>query len=198
MNALQRLCPQSILLNHGQVVMQGPTPMVIQKYLSTESTTLTMPGSWIDVSEMERDGTGEVKFTAVAYDSLNEATGCRPYANGPLEFSLDIFAHSAKTIDSLSVTLYDQYGTKLVNADTSSLGEEIYLQQGQNILKLKIKELHLNPGIYTLGLWMANPPGEVFDSMPSAFRIEVVDYKPNMAQVQADGLVTCAFDLLHV
>ncbi|MGZ9226035.1 MAG: ABC transporter ATP-binding protein, partial [Anaerolineales bacterium] len=34
MNALQRLCPHSILLRHGEVVMQGKTSDVIKKYLT--------------------------------------------------------------------------------------------------------------------------------------------------------------------
>jgi ABC-type polysaccharide/polyol phosphate transport system ATPase subunit len=195
MNALQRLCPQSIMLSRGQVVTQGKTATVIQQYLSTETTTLTQPGSWIDMSELERDGTGEVQFSAISYNSFNEKTGGRPYANGLLQFSLDIFAQSDKTVDSLAVTLYDQYGTKLINADTLALVEALHFNQGSNIIDLTIKELNLNPGIYTLGLWIANPPSQVFDSLPSTIRIEVVEHEPDQIRVPSDGLVTCRFEL---
>jgi lipopolysaccharide transport system ATP-binding protein len=197
MNALQRLCPQSILLNHGRVLMHGDTPSVIQQYLSAETATTTIPGRWINLAEMGRDGTGDVQFTAVSYTSANDAAGNRPYPNGPLEFSLNIFAQSTKTVDSLAVTLYDQYGTKLVNADTLALEREMSFQKGENIIRIRIQELHLNPGIYTLGLWVANPPGEIYDSMPSTIRIEVVEYQPEQTRVQSDGLVTCQFEVLE-
>jgi lipopolysaccharide transport system ATP-binding protein len=122
-------------------------------------------------------------------------TGGRPYANGLLQFSLDIFAQSDKTVDSLAVTLYDQYGTKLINADTLALGEALHFNQGSNIIDLTIKELNLNPGIYTLGLWIANPPSQVFDSLPSTIRVEVVEHEPGQIRVPSDGLVTCRFEL---
>lgn len=197
MNAMQRLCPKSILLHRGQLVTYGDTTDVIEQYLAASSSA-TAPGDWIDVSGLSRDGSGKVQFMAVSYSSLNEAIGYHLYSNGPLEFSLDIFAESPKDVGSVAVTLYDRYGTKLVNADTFSLGETISLKKGRNILRLKIDELHLNPGIYTLGLWAANPPSEVYDSIASAILIEVVELESEKIRVQSDGLVSCSFKLLEI
>jgi lipopolysaccharide transport system ATP-binding protein len=198
MNALQRLCPKSILLNQGQLVMQGDTVEVIEHYLSSNSSFTTKPSEWIDVSDLHRDGTGKVKFNSVSYSSLNEATGYQPHSNGPLEFSLDIVSDAPRAVGSISTALYDRYGTKLVNMDTLALGEAIPLQKGHNTIRLKIKELHLNPDIYTLGLWIADPPSEVFDSIPSAIKIEVVELESQKIRVQADGAVTCNFELVGI
>lgn len=196
MNAIQRLCPTSLLLNKGHLVARGDTTDIIAQYLSTDSRT-DGPNSWIDLSAISRSGTGKAKFKALSYSSLNSKCQNQPFPNGPLEFLLDISSEVARDVGSVAVTLYDQYGSKLVNVDTRALGKTISLEKGHNKIKLRIEELHLNPGIYTLGLWLADPPSEVHDSISSAFRVEVVDFDSKRIRVQGDGLVTCDFQLLE-
>jgi lipopolysaccharide transport system ATP-binding protein len=197
MNALQRLCPESMLLKLGKLITHGDTADVIEQYLSSTSTAMA-PSNWIDLSDLSRDGTGKVRITAMSYSSVNEAVGYQPFSNGPLEVSLDINSDSSRSVDSIAVTLYDRYGTKLVNADTLSLGEPISLREGQNQVRVRIESLYLNPGIYTLGLWVANPPSEVYDSIPSAIMIEVIELESEKIRVKKDGLVMCKLELLGV
>jgi lipopolysaccharide transport system ATP-binding protein len=198
MNALQRLCPKSILFNHGQLVAQGDTASIVEQYLASSTSVTTAPDARIDLSGATREGTGRAQFAAISYSSLNQVTGFQPISKGPLEFSLDIISDALRTVGSIAVTIYDQYGTKLVNADTLSLGETITLREGHNLVRLKIEELYLNPGIYTLGLWLANPPSEIFDSILSAIKIEVVELESEKVRVQKDGVVMCNFELLDV
>ena len=177
-------------------MLQGDTPEVIEHYLSASESVTTAPGAWIDLSSANRDGSGKIRFAAVSYTSLTESTGNHPFTNGPLEMSLKLVSEAALSVDSLAVTLYDRYGTKLVNADTLALGEPIRLCQGPNVVRLKIDKLHLNPGIYTLGLWAASPPGEIYDTIPSATKLEVVEIESERIRVRDDGLVACRFDFL--
>jgi hypothetical protein len=46
---------------------------------------------------------------------------------------------------------------------------------------------------------MANPTGEVFDSVPSVLRLKVVDHAEQGLGVRpmSDGLVTCVFDVME-
>lgn len=194
MNALQRLCPRSLLLNQGRLVAEGPTDAVIAQYL-TERTTTGAPDIWIDLADKAREGIGKVRFAAVSYTSHNPAAANQPYANGPLDIALDIVSEGDRVVNSIAATIYDRYGTKLVNADTLTLGEAIQLTTGHNVLRLKVERLHLNPGIYTLGLWAANPPGEMYDSLTAAVQLEVVELESQKIRVQADGLVPCIFRL---
>lgn len=196
MNAMQRLCAKSILLDHGQLVEYDDTANVIKRYLAASSSTAS-PGNWINLSDVSRAGTQKVQFAAVSYTSLNETVGCQPYADGPLEVSLDLISDSARSIGSVAVTIFDRYGTKLVNADTASFGKLLSLEPGHNTVQLKINQLHLNPGIYTLGLWVADPPNEVYDHIATAVQLEVVELAAEKIRVQADGLVTCNFELLE-
>ena len=148
---------------------------------------------------MARTGTGQARFTKFWYSSLNERLGFKPYCGGPVEFALSVYSDSARSVGSLAVTIYDQHGTKLVNADTVSLGQVVGLKQGRTLVRLRIKELHLNPGVYVLGLWLASPAGEVFDYLTSAAKIEVVALESGTfglgGRPGADGAVVCHFEL---
>jgi lipopolysaccharide transport system ATP-binding protein len=199
MNAVQRLCSSSILLERGRLVAYGNTPEIVTRYLSSSAGAIT-PASWIDLSAMGRRGTGRARFTAIWYGSDNETLELQPYSDGPLDVALIIESDEARAVGSIAVTLYDEYGTKLVNADTIMLGQEIPLEAGRNVVRLRINRLHLNPGIYVLGLWVADPPAEIYDFTESAIRIEVVRLESEGFGLRpaSDGSVVCDFEVCEI
>lgn len=192
MNAVQRLCSKCMLLEHGRLAAFGDTPAIVRRYLQT-SETAHDPGGWIDLAGVRREGTQRVRFAAISFSSWSAATGNRPYPHGPLEIELDLVSDAPRSIGSVAVTLSDRHGTKLVNADTLALGETIRLSAGRNTLRIRIDELYLNPGSYALGLWAADPPGEVHDRIESAALVEVVERESERIRVDRDGLVPCRF-----
>ncbi len=115
---------------------------------------------------------------------------------GPLELSLDLVSDQRRTVDSISVSLSDRYGTKLVNADTLSLRRPVLLHAGHNLVQFRIDALHLNPGTYSLGVWVANPPHEVYCMTGSATLLQVVEIESERIRVQDDGLVATRFSLV--
>jgi lipopolysaccharide transport system ATP-binding protein len=199
MNAVQRLCTSSMMLERGQLVAYGSTPEVLTRYLSSSAGAIT-PASWIDLSVMGRRGTGRARFTSIWYGSDNEVLEFQPYTDGPLDVALVIESDEARDVNSIAVTLYDEYGTKLVNADTIVLGQQMHLERGRNLVKLRITELHLNPGIYVLGLWVADPPAEIYDFTESAIRIEVVRLEKEGFGLRptSDGSVVCDFEVREI
>jgi lipopolysaccharide transport system ATP-binding protein len=204
LDAVRRLCTRCFILSEGKLLANGDTATVVDQYLD-ENAFKGKPKEWIDVSQLSRTGTGEARFIAVQYSSLCEAAAFKPYPNGPLEFLLVINARSAMAIGSIAVTIYSSAGVKLVNADTIALGQVINLRHGHNDIRLRIEKLHLNPGVYVVGLWIANPihanrTGGEFDQIQSAFEIEVIEVRPQPfgKKPDSDGLVTCPFELLEV
>ena len=198
MNALLRLCPRSILISDGFILGDGNTKDIISEYLSIQEN-LAIPGEWIDISDVSRKGTGEAKINSVYYSSDNEFIGYKAYPNGPLNFIVEIESESFLRISSLAVTIYDRYGTKLINADSTSIGRVLDVKRGKNQFCVQINRLYLNPGSYLIGFWLANPPGEVYDHIPSAFEINVFENNINSDIVKPldDGAVICDFQILE-
>lgn len=202
MDAIQRLCSKCVMLEGGQLVAYNNTDKVVERYLSSNFYK-ALPNEWIDVSKASRVGTGEARFVAVKYSSVSSTVAFQPYTNGPIEFSIVIESDADRSIGSLGVTLFNQLGTKLVNADTVSLGQVITLHKGRNTVSLKIEKLYLNPDVYVLGLWLANidtncSGRNALDYVESAFEIEVVNLVSREFGVSANGAVTCDFQLLGV
>jgi len=200
MDTIQRLCSRCLILEQGKLVAQGGTASTILKYISNNSYQ-AQPNQWIDVSNMRRRGSGEARFAAVRYSSLNDAVSFHPYSSGPLEFLLDIESDSYRTVDSLAVTLYNKTaGTKLVNADIASIGQVIELKKGHNIVRLRIEQLNLNPDVYILGLWLKDKglKWTPLDYLEAAFDIEVVQNESEGFGITENSIVTCKFKILEV
>jgi ABC-type polysaccharide/polyol phosphate transport system ATPase subunit len=172
MDAVQRLCDRAVLLEQGKVVAEGATASVVAQYLK-RAETASGAGSWIDQSGVDREGDGTARVRRARYWSDLEEAASRPYPDGPLTVSLSIEAAKVCRIHSLSVVLYDLRGTKLVNADTIKIGRTIELSPGEHVLELRIPALHLNPGVYVMGFWVAGPLGVVYDFVRSGFEVEV-------------------------
>ena len=195
MNAIQRLCSQTIFVDKGVLVEKGLTRDVVSGYISSNFYS-TAPKEWISLDDSDRVGTGEAYFDSISYESPSEEIGFKPYSNGPVEFSLFIESDAPRSVSSMAVTIFDQYGTKLVNADSVSLGNAVELKKGRNHFKFRINRLHLNPGVYVVGLWLAKSSGNVLDQIYSAIRIDVVDLEEREFGMRIDGVVTCDFEVI--
>ena len=198
-DAIQRLCRTCLMMESGKVIDYGSTANVMSRYLSGSSFKAS-PKVWFDVSNVRRaSGNKKAHFVAVQYYSFNEALSFNPYPDGSLEFLLEIDSDSPRSVASLAITLYNQSGVNLVNADTRSLGQINTFEQGRNIVRLRIEELHLKPGIYIVGLWLSDPlTNTTFDYIESAFEFELVDSGIDSLGIrpEGDGSVTCNFKLL--
>ena len=198
LQAIQRLCSHAVMLEAGQVAAFGDTSTVVGQYLSRDYLR-PAPGARIDVSALPRTGTGEARFVSVWYTSGSGIESGNTYPDGPLEFTLEIESDGARDVRSLSVFLLEQYGTKVLNADTLHLDRNISLRQGRNRLRLRISSIHLLPGTYRVGLWLADPVQAqsvtgAYDYVESAFEIEVLARGPALPG-GTGALVTCDFEV---
>jgi ABC-type polysaccharide/polyol phosphate transport system ATPase subunit len=199
MSAIQRLCQQAVLLDRGGLLAYGPKESIVPMYLSLDPGAAG-PEEWVDVTGAGRSGSGEVRFLALRYNSHNELAAGRPFPDGPLQVDLVVESDARRRVDRMAVSFCDRYGTRLVNADTIAVGRSPVLRKGRNHVGFYIKNVHLNPGVYTVSLWMAGN-GRVIDSLPGALQVEVVDLPTEGRRgihPEGDGLVTCDFELLAV
>lgn len=185
-----------MLLEKGMQMMWGRTTDVLVGYLSNHSETIP-PGQWIKLAELDKQDLKQAQFTALKYTSDVEGIGGHAFVDGPLQVTIRIASDMQREVGSMAVTFYDEHGTKLVNCDTVTLGLPVQLRPGSNEFTIRIAELHLNPGIYTVGLWLANLQYSVLDRKDSAARFEVLDSPWTAGNVRPkfDGLVSCTFEL---
>lgn len=199
MNAIQRLCSHSFMLEHGRLIDYDDTTSIIVRYMGSESERSTSD-RWLDLSQVSRAGTGQAQFAGIKYTIPDQTENFQPYSGGPIDFFLNIVSDQDRKINSLAVVIYDRNGTKLINADTVALGRVIELRKGHNRVGLRIRNLYLNPDIYVLGLWLSSRDQDiVFDHIESAFEIEVINLKSEGFGMKPDfdGSVVCPFRLLE-
>lgn len=198
MAAIQRLCDRCLLLRRGNLVADGQPQEVVPAYLASGSTE-SMPETWLPLDALMRRGSGTCRVGRLRYSSREPAVAFSPYTNGPLHVDLDIDAVAETELASIAVTLYDAHGTKLVNADSIALGHRASMREGRTRVSIDIRELHLNPGTYRLGVWLADSAGVVCDFSESAADVEVVAAPgPGLRRPIADGLVPCEFTVRMV
>ena len=197
MDAVQRLCGRAVLLERGRAVSSGPATTIVAQYLA-RSGGPTSAGAWIDLSSVARTGSGVARVLQARYWSEGGPGSGQPYPDGPLTVALSIEVAAACSIPSVAVTLYDTQGTKLVNADTMLVDRTLRLEPGTHQVTLRIPEVHLNPGVYQMGFWVAGPLDAIYDYMPTGCEVEVVAWQAHgLGRSGADdGVVTCRLELL--
>jgi lipopolysaccharide transport system ATP-binding protein len=183
-----------MLLERGALVASGPTSEIIARYHAS-GVASPPPNTWIDMSGVNRSGSGSVRVKALRFSSKDARMHDLPYPGGALEVSLQLVSDTPRRLNSVSITLYDTHGTKLVNADTLLSGEVVDLQAGLNLVTISVDALYLNPGRYMLGFWVAHHPRTVFDFTDSALMLDVneTDDHEFGVQVEGGGLVPSRF-----
>jgi len=198
LDAIRRLCSHAVMLEQGRVVCVGETPAVLSQYLSAKYLR-PPPEAVIDVTTACRTGTGAARFVSVSYTGCGGPADHTPQPEGAIEFTLEIESDIARQVRSLAVFLQDQYGTKVLNADTLHIDRRVALKQGRTFVRLRMHAVHLMPGIFRVGLWLADPVqaqsgNGAYDYVESAFEIEVARTHATLLP-GTGGLVTCGFDV---
>jgi hypothetical protein len=154
------------------------------------------PGVWSDISRSVRNaGTRNAYFSKIKYVVPDGEQSERIQPDSPVIFSLEVESGFTGKISGLSISVYLENGFKLINMDTASTGQIIYLQKGTNNIEFKISSLHLKPGSYKIGVWMGSPMGEVYDWIQSAIDINIVDsFRESLGRKSGDdGYMMCDF-----
>ena len=198
MDAVQRLCTRCLHIDKGTIVRDGAVEDVLAGYRA-RSDDRPGPDRWIDLTAAARQGSGGARFSGVRFSSGRRAEG-DPFPFGPLSFELQIDSDAERTVHSLAVVIRSQGGTRLVSADTASQEIPLHLGKGLNLVTLRITALNLNPGVYTVGLWLAGsvPAATLIDHVEAAFDMEVVsDGALGFGATFRDGVVATRFEVIQ-
>ena len=194
MDAIQRLCTRALLMESGTLAADGDSREITSLYLA-RSSPHTAPEEHIDLRGAQRRGTGDARFVEAHYRNPRGGATSHAVPDEPLEFELVIEARAPVTVESLAVIIYDGTGVKLLNADTVTLGETIPLDAGSNTVRVTLDAVHLLPGQYVVGLYMADSSSTPYDYIHRAFEIELLpSATPSLGRTPPrNGFVTCRF-----
>jgi hypothetical protein len=117
-------------------------------------------------------------------------TGCN------LEVGVELDAREALSHGTVAITIYDEMGTRLIDANTLIKGQSVSVPQGgRAAVRFVLHNLRLKPDLYTVGLWLGIQNQGDYDGVryASAFRIE-----PNREDIRYSapfpGFYACEFD----
>jgi len=173
MSAIQRLCTGCILLDLGEIVTQGDSSEVIERYLVDSKTTRKE----IDLYNLARErnlGTRARISAYRLYDSAGNPTDSIAFGE---PFTVELACKALKRIEDVSflVGIDSLYEQRIVTVTSLEDGKIFSANPGDEVRgRLKVNTLLLKPGIYslTLGLFATNMG---IDRVPDASRLEISD-----------------------
>ena len=168
MSAVQALCPRSLLLRHGTIVLDGSTGDVLREYLGYLHASATAAFE----NNPDRRGNGTVRFTdARILDDRGKVVN-RLVAGAPVSFEFgyenlvnaDRVEVNVGIINHLSVSVAS-FSTHLTGFSVVGLGK-------RGIWTCRIPKLPLPPGEYRVAVSIAHL-GKETDFLPNALVFSV-------------------------
>lgn len=116
MAAIQRLCSDCLLLDHGALAAAGPSKEVVQTYLDLMDTASS--GDLQICSE--REGLGLVRFTSIEMIGQEGKPSMHAVSGQPLTIVLHYASRTSEPINNprIGISVYDSYGNPLFVCST--------------------------------------------------------------------------------
>lgn len=137
--AIKALCLKTILLNNGNVQMISDTETVINTYLSSSTSE----------ELLIKKNAGKV----ITDIEMPEKT--QIFSGKPFDFSV-YFNNNELTQASLGYLIKNESGQTVMAANMHQYGQNLTIDTGQNKIGVHIDRLPLNPGNYSLSLYLSN------------------------------------------
>ncbi|MFN8530017.1 MAG: ABC transporter ATP-binding protein [Anaerolineae bacterium] len=171
MAAVQQLCSNAILLEHGQISYQGSTNETINHYLSTETI-----GENDMRDRQDRSGAGNLRFTHVEFFDKNGQKLHHVLSGQTVK--LRFYYVSSKTLTDATVHLafnvYNPLGLILTNLNTRDVGSTTQSIGRDGYFECTWERFNLRSAVYTCALY-CEVNGIVEDWIQSAFQLHVDD-----------------------
>jgi lipopolysaccharide transport system ATP-binding protein len=193
--AVNALCPRSVLIEGGKIVMDGPTSEVTAAY-HIRSSGAADKGT--DLTDRVRIGTGKAYFKTLVLRPLGAHGEQLPVAQTGCDLVIDLTIEARADLppSNVGVTIYDGGGFRLVDVNMNQKGEFLRLQSGeQATVQFVVRELLLKPGTYIVGLWLGRNNIEHTDLIEYAATLEVApDRQTQVHSVVYPGPYLCRFE----
>jgi len=192
--AVERLCDQALLLDHGRLAFQGPTTDVIERYLQAG------PGAEGMLAESSRrPGRGRVRFTRIR--TLCDGRPTVHLTSGSqVELFLDYEAREPIRAARIRVAWTNLLGDTLFVCLSDTSGLSLELSGLSGTVRVAVPDLPLHQGTYRIQVWIKSGR-EMEDQVSDAVELTVAggDFFGTGAALPADCgpfLVRHSFEIL--
>lgn len=198
MDVVRRLATKALLLKQGQLIAAGDPIDVVNRYLA-EGAGRILPGIPTDSRRLQRGGNLDAIFADVTCTSDDSPSGLL-HTDGSLRIEATIEARRTVRFNSLCVSLLDRNGTRLISADSFAPDREArIIEAGRHRFTVRLPRVPLRPGLYVLGLCLAQRPLVFIDNCETIGEIEVLpaagqEHRPRPL---LDAPVSCELDWLE-
>ena len=170
MGAVIELCPRAILLDRGKIVEDGPAREVVDAY-----TRACCDGASVDLMTTQHAGPGEFARLSALELLDTSGVGCTSFPmGGTLVARMRIRCHRAMPGAEIGLKISSRSGVALHYLVSSWEGLRYDLTPGDHEFEIRVPEVHLFPGRYTVGVWLSKPGYWSDDNVQNATSFEVV------------------------
>ena len=154
MATILSLSEKVLLLANGKLVEYGPAHQVVTTF---QDGFRNGAMGQFDLASAEHYGNGWARFRSIRLSSV-DAFGTMlhlPVVGCDLVFSIELDAYEDTKNVTVALTIYDDLGNRLIDANTLIKGDTVHLTKGRiTEVKFRLKNVRLKPDVYTAGLWM--------------------------------------------
>jgi lipopolysaccharide transport system ATP-binding protein len=169
MGAIIQLCPSSIVLKQGEVLMKGPSRAVVEQYLADLSS-----GNTVDLERVqERSGDGRLRFTASYLRNESGKLTDNPISGHAVEIVMEFRANDDLSSVQFMLTIYSRSGIAITHCNVDAYGQRFRVKKGNGSISCRILKLPLPIGSYRVAIAAHDAIG-LLDWIPSACIFEVV------------------------
>lgn len=170
--ALQHLCPCSMLLREGQLVMHGSTEDVVGRYVSTSEDG--QMHSFTDLRKHKNRLRTAIPFFTEIEVTVNGLPCMTPRMGDGLEFRLRYESPRPLSGLGIGITINDRHNQRLVVFSAGQQAPEVLKNvPTAGIIECRIPSLNLTPNTYHITVISADSKGEL-DRIEECCSIEVL------------------------
>jgi lipopolysaccharide transport system ATP-binding protein len=176
MTTILGLCTKCLLLDDGKLKSEGAPAEMIRAYRNDSGGEDGLAGR-TDLSGVVRYGAGTARFLSVSVTPRDERGVALPFAvtGCDLEIVLGIRALADLEEATVAVTLYDELGIRIVDANSLIKGMSLSLRGSERgEARFLLRNVRLKPDTYVVGLWLGVINGGDIDGVlhATSFRME--------------------------
>jgi len=196
MSTILGLSTKCMLLSAGRLVEFGEPVPVVQQY---QQSNYDAAFGRSDLTGAERYGNGATRFATISIIPRDSNGTVLHYPETGCDLAVEVKLEAKQEVRhiTVAVTIYDEMGVRLIDANTVIKGQSVSIPSGRQAkIVFILRNVRLKPDIYTIGLWAGIQNGVDMDGVRYATTFRVEPQKEDILYTAPfPGPYSCAFDL---